>query len=101
MRNLQVQLRKFLGHNSSHFEPFIELSKFKKAERFDKAVKRILTRADIDVGRELDDEQEVEALHASWIYVSIICLCIGFLYFPYLPLNLFRSLCSARSAWSS
>ena len=43
-----------------------------KASRFDSAVKRFLTMADIEVIRDLIEEEEVEVLHSSWIDVSIV-----------------------------
>lgn len=51
-------------------KPFTELPGMEKARRFDLAVKRFLTKADIEVCGALSEEEEVEALHSSWIDVS-------------------------------
>lgn len=40
--------------------------------RFDLVVKRFLTKADIEVCRNLTEEEEVKALHSSWIDVSFV-----------------------------
>lgn len=42
-----------------------------KASRLDSTVKRFLTMADIEVIRNLTKEEEVEALHSSWITVRV------------------------------
>lgn len=51
-------------------KPFMELLGMERNGRFDLAIKRILTRADIDVCHDLSEELEVEGLHASWVEVN-------------------------------